>query len=370
MVVIECPHCNEDLEMDDGAHGLFECPYCQNEYQWGEAPRMKRKKRKLNTDSKVSTKSKITNTKENKSRTKALDSKTKLFERKSQTTRDKQMDTLRYGGIQVSSLFATFAMLMLIFTGLNSDSWYTADWWEEYDDEERDTCDLSEGTGSGETWSFGTSVILQEEVRDLRTGSCWDDNNYGEEYERNTYEGQEYATVLIQYTEYIEEREEYCKDVPGWMDSDEQDEFEEQCEDDLEQLGEVYDWYDSWDNAGTVIQIFMIISFIFCLFILSAKTYLLLQQIGIINSSPDLTQKISTYDNLLSSIMAGFIVIGLIVYWLVIPDFNHLFRLNDNWEEPDDYSYGLGMIWWSLMIFSLVYIAISVSAMGKKLSRN
>jgi uncharacterized Zn finger protein (UPF0148 family) len=79
MVVIECPHCNEDLEMDDGAHGLFECPYCKNEYQWGEAPRMK-KKRKLKTHSKVSTNSKITNTKKNKPRTNALDSKTKLVD--------------------------------------------------------------------------------------------------------------------------------------------------------------------------------------------------------------------------------------------------------------------------------------------------
>ena len=140
----------------------------------------------------------------------------------------------------------------------------------------------------------------------------------GEEYERNTYDGTEYSTVLIQTTEYIEQREDYCEDVPAWMDSGEQEEFEDECEDDLEQLGEVYDWYNSWDNAGTVIQIFMVISFILCLFILSVKTYLLLQQIGIINSSPDLIQKISTYDNLLSSIMAGFIVMGLILYLSLI----------------------------------------------------
>ena len=348
MVVIECPHCSEEIEMDDDAHGLFDCPYCGNEYEWGEAPKKKLRKKKPKTPER----------------------KTMPRDRIKKFRRQEEKGVLAYGGIQFSAFFATFVMLTLIFTGLNSDEWYTADWWEEYDDENREACDLSEGTGSGETWSFGTSVILQEEVRDLRTGSCWDGDNYGEEYERNTYDGTEYATVLIEYTEYIEEQEEYCKEAPGWMDSGEQDEFEEQCEDDLEQLGEIYDWYDSWDNAGTVIQIFMIISFIFCLFILSAKTYLLLQQIGIINSSPDLTQKISKYDNLLSSIMAGFIVIGLIVYWLLIPDFNHLFRLNDNWEEPDDYSYGLGMIWWSLMIFSLVYIAISVSAMDKKLFRN
>ena len=341
MVVIECPHCSEDIEMDDDAHGLFDCPYCGKEYEWGEAPKKKLRKKKP----------------------KAPGRKTKPLDRIKKFRRQEQKGVLAYGGIQFSAFFATFVMLTLIFTALNSDEWYTADWWEEYDDDERDACDLSEGTGSGETWSFGTSAVFQEEVRDTRSGSCWDpDDVDGEEYERNTYDGTEYSTALIQITEYIEQQEDYCEDAT--------EEWEDECEDDLEQLGEIYDWYNSWDNAGTVIQIFMIISFIFCLFILSVKTYLLLQQIGIINSSPDLIQKISTYDNLLSSIMAGFIVMGLILYWLVIPDFNHLFRLNENWEEPDDYSYGLGMIWWSLMIFSLIYIAISVFAMGKKASRN
>ena len=39
MVVIECPHCDEEIEMDDGAFGLFECPYCEGEYEWGEPPK-------------------------------------------------------------------------------------------------------------------------------------------------------------------------------------------------------------------------------------------------------------------------------------------------------------------------------------------
>ena len=350
MVVIECPHCSEDIEMDDDAHGLFDCPYCGNEYEWGEAPKKKLRKKK-----KPKTPERETKTLEKKK-------KSKPVERKKRFNHREENNILEYGGVQVSALFATFVMLMLIFTGLNSDEWYTADWWEEYDDDERDACDLSEGTGSGETWSFGTSAVLLEEVRDTRSGSCWGDDNDGEEYERNTYDGQEYATILIQTTEYIEQKEDYCENVS--------EEFEDECADDLEQLGDLYDWYNSWDSAGTVIQVFMIISFIFCLFILSLKTYLLLQQIGIINSSPDLTQKISIYDNLLSSIMAGIVVMGLVVYWLVIPDFNHLFRLNDNWEEPDDYSYGLGMIWWFLMIYSFIFIAISVLGMGKKASSN
>jgi len=35
MVVIECPHCDEDIELDDDAFGLFDCPYCENEFEWG-----------------------------------------------------------------------------------------------------------------------------------------------------------------------------------------------------------------------------------------------------------------------------------------------------------------------------------------------
>ena len=51
MVVIECPHCSEDIEMDDGAYGLFECPYCEGEYERGEVPKSTSKsisKRKKN----------------------------------------------------------------------------------------------------------------------------------------------------------------------------------------------------------------------------------------------------------------------------------------------------------------------------------
>ena len=359
MVVIECPHCSEDIEMEDDAYGLFDCPYCDNEYEWGEAPK-KRLRKKKNTK-----------TPERKTKTLEKKKKSKPVERKKRFNHREEKNILEYGGIQVSALFATFGMLMLIFTGLNSDEWYTADWWEEYDNETRvSLCDLSEGTGSGGTWTIGTSEIIREDVRDTRTGNCWNGNADGEEYESTSIRGEDFSTTLFEIDGRVEVKEEYCEDVPEYLDSDEEKEFEAKCKDDLEELGEQYDWYNSWDNAGTLIKIFMIFSFIFCLFILSVKTYLLLQQIGIINSSPDLTRKISTFDNLLSSIMAGIVVFGLILYWLLIPDFNHLFRLNDNWEEPDDYSYGLGMIWWSLMIYSFIYIAISVLGMGKRASSN
>lgn len=350
--------------MDNGAHGLFECPYCQNEYQWGEAPRMKRKKRKLNTHSKVSTKSKITNTGKNKPRTKTLDSKSKLYERRRQTTRHKQMDTIGYGGIQVSSLFATFAMLMLIFTGLNSDSWYTADWWEEYDYEEKEYRDLSEDTGSGSTMSFGTSGVLIESVRDTKTYNYGGTAKDGEEYQDISYSGVDYGSIMAQISASISEQKEYCKDTDnaGWGQTE--DEFEAECRDSLDDLNDQYDWYNSWDKAGTSISIVMIISLIFCLLVFSIKAVLLLHQLGVISNNKNLLTKITFWDNILSSILGGILIIGLIIYWSLVPDFNHIFRLQGGYE-PEDYSYGLGMIWWLTMIYSFVYIGISVAGMGK-----
>ena len=35
MVVIQCPHCEEDVELEDGTFGVFECPYCDKEFEFG-----------------------------------------------------------------------------------------------------------------------------------------------------------------------------------------------------------------------------------------------------------------------------------------------------------------------------------------------
>ena len=33
-IVIQCPHCNSTLEMPSNASGLFDCPDCNEEFQW------------------------------------------------------------------------------------------------------------------------------------------------------------------------------------------------------------------------------------------------------------------------------------------------------------------------------------------------
>jgi len=35
MAVIQCPHCGKDIELEDGVSGLFDCPYCDNEFPFG-----------------------------------------------------------------------------------------------------------------------------------------------------------------------------------------------------------------------------------------------------------------------------------------------------------------------------------------------
>jgi len=38
MVLIQCPHCGKNVELEDGSSGLFDCPYCKNEFEFeGEA---------------------------------------------------------------------------------------------------------------------------------------------------------------------------------------------------------------------------------------------------------------------------------------------------------------------------------------------
>jgi hypothetical protein len=34
MPLIQCPHCGEDIELEDGVSGLFDCPYCDKDFTW------------------------------------------------------------------------------------------------------------------------------------------------------------------------------------------------------------------------------------------------------------------------------------------------------------------------------------------------
>ena len=38
MVEILCPHCEEEIELEDDASGEFSCPHCDGEFEWNIQP--------------------------------------------------------------------------------------------------------------------------------------------------------------------------------------------------------------------------------------------------------------------------------------------------------------------------------------------
>tara|TARA_B100001093_G_scaffold68951_1_gene59240 strand:+ start:45388 stop:45732 length:345 start_codon:yes stop_codon:yes gene_type:complete len=34
MVEIQCPHCEKNVELEDGSFGVFDCPHCAEEFEW------------------------------------------------------------------------------------------------------------------------------------------------------------------------------------------------------------------------------------------------------------------------------------------------------------------------------------------------
>ena len=38
MVEILCPHCEQEIELDDDASGEFACPHCDGEFEWNIQP--------------------------------------------------------------------------------------------------------------------------------------------------------------------------------------------------------------------------------------------------------------------------------------------------------------------------------------------
>ena len=41
MAEIQCPHCEKNIELEDGLSGMFDCPYCHNEFIWGNEKQTK-----------------------------------------------------------------------------------------------------------------------------------------------------------------------------------------------------------------------------------------------------------------------------------------------------------------------------------------
>ena len=43
MVEIQCPHCEKNIELETGHSGMFDCPYCNNEFIWENEKKTKQR---------------------------------------------------------------------------------------------------------------------------------------------------------------------------------------------------------------------------------------------------------------------------------------------------------------------------------------
>ena len=293
MVVIECPHCSEDIEMDDDAYGLFECPICEGEYEWGEAPKPSTKKRTSKRKSKVS---------------KGYDS------------------NIGYNALNFASLGITTMLVFIILIGLNSNSWYGFSYSED------------DGEFEG---NFGLSyveLIITEDERE-----SYLDEGFTYPYLKGTIEG--YESALGEAEANLNSVEEMCDDL----------EENEQCDTMITQAQESVDFWNSWDSSGSFLFVVLLLTLIIFFVILSCKSLIFLNHNDWLSSSDEMLNTISKIENITTLVACSILSIGLVMFWLFVPDIENLWDINEV-SVPSELSSGPGLIWWTTMLTSLALI--------------
>ena len=325
MVVIECPHCSEEIEMDDDAYGLFECPYCSGEYEWGEAPKTTTKKKtsKYNFKSRDIIKERTRNI--GSSNTSNRQSKP----RKEYTT------SLEYGALNFTSLAINAALLFIVIIGLNSNSWYGFSY----------TDDGFDGEGDGEIKAnFGPSYVEYTITEDERQ-SYWD-----EDLTYYYFGGSmiNYESQLEQAKASLKSTEEMCED---WEEN-------EQCDTMITQGQESVDFWNSWDSAGSFLLGLLIFTLILLILTLSSKLLVLFNHNEWLFTNDEMMKVVNKIENIATLVTCSILIIGLLMYWLFLPNIENWWDLLDQ-TPPAGLSSGLGMIWWMTLLTSVVLIISS-----------
>ena len=324
MVVIECPHCSEDIEMDDDAYGLFECPYCSGEYEWGEAPKTTTKKKtsKYNFKSRDIIKERTRNigpsNTSNRSKPK------------------KEYNTvLQYNALNFTSLAINTVLLFIIIIGLNSNSWYGF----IYSD------DGFDGEGDGEIEAnFGISYV-EYTITEEERPSYWD-----EDLTYYYFGGSmiNYESQLAQAKANLESTEEMCED---WEEND-------QCDTMITQAQESVDFWNSWDSAGSFLLGLLIFTLILLIATLSSKILVIFNHNEWLFTNDEMMKIVNKIENIATLVTSSMLIIGLLMYWLFLPNIENWWDILDD-TPPPGLSSGLGMIWWITLLTSVVLIISS-----------
>lgn len=324
MVVIECPHCSEDIEMDDDAYGLFECPICEGEYEWGEAPKKKRRKT-TRSDFKTRSKSKT-------------QTKTRRHSQKERSNRNSNpTNNPAYGKVQVAIFLGSILLTIMILSGFSSNSWYT------YSGEAPDGTEVSADYGLSNTiMTYTTDDHGLYDMESYTQGFLTD-------YESNEQLGKEQKKDL----------EESCSDGNWGFD-------EEYCGKQKSSLNDSIEYWSGWKSAGNFLFYSLLILLLCSIGLVVLKSISFMENYGMIELSSEFYKNKQKIDNIASTVIYSLLILVLLMFMIFIPSLELIY--SD--EVLDEYSSGMGFSWWMLMITCITCLILSMIELTKRKSAN
>jgi len=296
MVEILCPHCEEEIELDDDAVGEFSCPYCDGEFEWGEPEEEE-------TDLDFGDFNKVHSGSAN----------------------------LIY---KPAMLAFTLVMVIITVVGLNSGSWYGASVTMEGGDLEGE---INYDFGLSEA-DFSSSLSYRQQDTQKSTVI----NNY-EDMEKEMLE-----YLLLDWNEG-----EDCEAPWANYDCEEVAEM-------VEEAQMLADWWGDWDSSGSLLKFFLIMSLIFFIIILISKILLLLDEKGNMKLPANLIEVLNKWDNVSTFVTGILLLIGCVIYAIMMPGEMDGYTFWWAHDAGADISAGMGMIWWTTLILSIGYFSASI----------
>jgi len=296
MVEILCPHCEEEIELDDDAVGEFSCPYCDGEFEWGEPEEEE-------TDLDFGDFNKVHSGSAN----------------------------LIY---KPAMLAFTLVMVIITVVGLNSGSWYGASVTMEGGDLEGE---INYDFGLSEA-DFSSSLSYRQQDTQKSTVI----NNY-EDMEKEMLE-----YLLLDWNEG-----EDCEAPWANYDCEEVAEM-------VEEAQMLADWWGDWDSSGSLLKFFLIMSLIFFIIILISKILLLLDEKGNMKLPANLIEVLNKWDNVSTFVTGILLLIGCVIYAIMMPGEMDGYAFWWSHDAGADVSAGMGMIWWTTLVLSIGYFSASI----------
>jgi len=104
----------------------------------------------------------------------------------------------------------------------------------------------------------------------------------------------------------------------------------------------------------------------FILFILVAmNSASLLNHLGWLDTNESMMANFRKTENMVGLVTYSLILLGILMYWIFIPSLDDLWDINDA-TAPSGLSSGLGLVWWSTLLLTLICLTTTSIAAARK----